>query len=71
MSQQAGSQENNTLKNTRVLISGASIAGPALAFWLNTYGFEVTLVERANEVRPGGQAVDFKGDTHEPNGHPR
>ena len=64
MSHQAGSQENTTLKNTRVLISGASIAGPALAFWLNTYGFEVTLVERANEVRPGGQAVDFKGDTH-------
>jgi hypothetical protein len=31
------------MKNTRVLISGASIAGPALAFWLNGYGFDVTI----------------------------
>ena len=30
-----------------VLISGASIAGPALAYWLNRYGFAVTVVERA------------------------
>lgn len=30
-----------------VLISGASIAGPALAFWLNRYGFAVTVVEKA------------------------
>jgi 2-polyprenyl-6-methoxyphenol hydroxylase-like FAD-dependent oxidoreductase len=52
------------VKNNSVLISGASIAGPALAYWLNEYGFEVTLVEKAAEVRPGGQAVDFKGDTH-------
>lgn len=51
-------------QNTRVLISGASIAGPALAFWLNRYGFDVTLVESAREVRRGGQAVDFKGATH-------
>lgn len=47
-----------------VLISGASIAGPALAFWLNRYGFEVTLVERADSIRRGGQAVDFKGPIH-------
>ena len=52
------------MKNTRVLISGASIAGPALAFWLHRYGFDVTVVEKAPEVRPGGQAVDFKGPTH-------
>jgi len=63
MSQQAVGQKNK-LKNTRVLISGASIAGPALAFWLNKYGFDVTIVENALEVRSGGQAVDFKGDTH-------
>ncbi|MDG3014690.1 FAD-dependent monooxygenase [Speluncibacter jeojiensis] len=47
-----------------VLISGASIAGPALAYWLDRYGFDVTVVERAPELRPGGQAVDFKGTTH-------
>nr|WP_269327187.1 FAD-dependent monooxygenase [Kineosporia mesophila] len=46
------------------MISGASIAGPALAYWLNRYGFEVTVVEKAPTLRPGGQPVDFKGDTH-------
>lgn len=45
----------------RVLISGASIAGPSLAHWLNTYGFAVTVVERAPALRPGGQAVDLRG----------
>ncbi|GLZ56387.1 FAD-dependent monooxygenase [Actinomycetospora sp. NBRC 106378] len=49
---------------TRVLISGAGIAGPALGLWLARYGFEVTIVEQAPAVRPGGQAVDFKGETH-------
>jgi 2-polyprenyl-6-methoxyphenol hydroxylase-like FAD-dependent oxidoreductase len=50
------------LKNgNRVLISGASVAGPALAFWLSRYGFETTVVERAPAVRPGGYAVDFRG----------
>lgn len=48
----------------RVLISGASIAGPALAYWLNRYGFKVTVVEKADAVRPGGREVDFKGPIH-------
>jgi 2-polyprenyl-6-methoxyphenol hydroxylase-like FAD-dependent oxidoreductase len=48
---------------TTVLISGASVAGPALAYWLDRYGFQVTVVERAAALRPGGQAVDFKGRT--------
>ncbi|WP_410625538.1 FAD-dependent monooxygenase [Amycolatopsis sp. cmx-8-4] len=52
------------MKNLKVLISGASIAGPALAHWLHRYGCSVTVVERAASVRPGGQAVDFKGPTH-------
>jgi 2-polyprenyl-6-methoxyphenol hydroxylase-like FAD-dependent oxidoreductase len=44
----------------RVLISGASIAGPVLAYWLNRYGFEVTVVERAPQLRKtGGHAVDL------------
>ena len=30
-----------------ILISGASVAGPALAYWLRRYGFNVTIVERA------------------------
>ncbi|MCR6481938.1 FAD-dependent monooxygenase [Amycolatopsis sp. OK19-0408] len=52
------------MKNLKVLISGASIAGPALALWLARYGCTVTVVERHPGVRPGGQAVDFKGTTH-------
>ncbi len=55
---------NDAMKNLKVLISGASIAGPALAHWLHRYGCSVTVVERAASVRPGGQAVDFKGPTH-------
>lgn len=49
------------MQNRTVLVSGASIAGPALAYWLDRYGFDVTVVERAPALRPGGQAVDFKG----------
>ncbi|UAK34795.1 FAD-dependent monooxygenase [Nocardia asteroides] len=52
------------MRNTTVLVSGASIAGPSLAYWLYRYGFAVTVVERAPALRPGGQAVDFKGSTH-------
>jgi 2-polyprenyl-6-methoxyphenol hydroxylase-like FAD-dependent oxidoreductase len=44
-----------------VLISGAGIAGPALAFWLSRGGHDVTVVERAPAPRPGGQAVDLRG----------
>ncbi len=49
------------MKNKNILISGASVAGPALAFWLHRYGFQPTIVERATAVRPGGYAVDFRG----------
>lgn len=44
----------------RVLISGASIAGPVLAYWLTRYGHEVTVVERSPVLRKtGGHAVDL------------
>ncbi|QGN34175.1 FAD-dependent monooxygenase [Microlunatus sp. Gsoil 973] len=48
----------------KVLVSGASIAGPAVAYWLGQQGHEITVVEQASAVRSGGQAVDFKGATH-------
>ncbi|MER5889553.1 FAD-dependent monooxygenase [Streptomyces sp. NPDC001941] len=48
-----------------VLISGASVAGPALALWLHRYGFAPTVVERAPELRPGGYKVDVRGDAIE------
>ncbi|MGH3623768.1 MAG: FAD-dependent monooxygenase, partial [Sciscionella sp.] len=44
-----------------ILISGASIAGPALAFWLHRYGFEVTVVEKAGALREGGYPIDIRG----------
>jgi 2-polyprenyl-6-methoxyphenol hydroxylase-like FAD-dependent oxidoreductase len=44
----------------RVLISGASIAGPVLAYWLTRRGFDVTVVERAPALRKtGGHAIDL------------
>lgn len=49
----------------RVLISGASIAGPTLAYWLDRYGFEVTVVEKAGAVRGGGYPIDIRGTARE------
>jgi 2-polyprenyl-6-methoxyphenol hydroxylase-like FAD-dependent oxidoreductase len=45
----------------KVLIVGAGIAGPTLAYWLLKAGHEPTLVERAPELRRGGYLVDFWG----------
>src|ERR1700757_449283 len=44
-----------------VLISGAGIAGPTLAYWLKVAGFEPTLVERSPAPRAGGYVIDFWG----------
>src|SRR5689334_11886739 len=44
-----------------VLISGASIAGPALAFWLRRHGFDVTVVEKSHALRGGGYPIDIRG----------
>lgn len=49
------------MSGPEVLVAGASIAGPALAHWLRRRGAEVTVVERAPGLRPGGQAVDARG----------
>jgi 2-polyprenyl-6-methoxyphenol hydroxylase-like FAD-dependent oxidoreductase len=43
-----------------VLISGAGIAGPALAYWLHRHGFRPVVVERAAEVRGGGYPIDVR-----------
>lgn len=47
-----------------VLISGASVAGPALALNLARHGARVTVVEKAPALRRGGFAVDFRGHVH-------
>jgi 2-polyprenyl-6-methoxyphenol hydroxylase-like FAD-dependent oxidoreductase len=49
------------MENKDILVSGASIAGPALAYWLRRRGFNPTVVERAPAPRPGGQTVDLRG----------
>ena len=43
------------------LISGASIAGPVLAYWLADAGWNVTVVERAARLRTSGYPVDVRG----------
>ena len=48
-------------KARSVLISGASVAGPTLAYWLDRYGFDVTVVERASSIRVGGYPIDIRG----------
>ncbi|MGK2867257.1 MAG: FAD-dependent monooxygenase, partial [Mycobacterium sp.] len=46
----------------KVLVSGASIAGPVLAHWLTRRGFDVTVVEKAPQLRKtGGHAIDLFG----------
>jgi 2-polyprenyl-6-methoxyphenol hydroxylase-like FAD-dependent oxidoreductase len=47
----------------RVLISGASVAGPTAAYWLSRAGYAVTVVERMPlaRVRSSGHAVDLFG----------
>ncbi|HRP91072.1 MAG TPA: FAD-dependent monooxygenase [Edaphocola sp.] len=49
------------MENKNILISGAGIAGTALAFWLKKFGFNPTIVEIAPKLREGGYAIDFWG----------
>jgi 2-polyprenyl-6-methoxyphenol hydroxylase-like FAD-dependent oxidoreductase len=44
-----------------VLISGGGVAGLASAYWLRRFGFTPTIVERAPQLRGGGQAIDIRG----------
>lgn len=46
-----------------VLVSGASFAGLATAFWLTRLGYQVTIVELASGLRRGGTPVDIEGET--------
>lgn len=45
----------------QVLISGAGLAGPALAYWLHAHGLRPVVVERAPGLRDGGYKVDVRG----------
>ena len=48
------------MSNLRILISGASVAGPALAYWLVRAGCKATIVERAPNLRTAGQGIDIR-----------
>ncbi|KAM0214266.1 hypothetical protein ACHAPA_006514 [Fusarium lateritium] len=48
------------MSGLKVLVSGASIAGPATAYWLAKAGAKVTVVERFPTLRIGGQAIDIR-----------
>jgi 2-polyprenyl-6-methoxyphenol hydroxylase-like FAD-dependent oxidoreductase len=55
------SEEPAGISNRKILICGAGIAGPTLAYWLLQWGFEPTLVERAPALRTSGYMIDFSG----------
>ncbi|KAI0530400.1 oxidoreductase [Xylaria digitata] len=48
------------MSELRVLVVGASIAGPSTAYWLAKLGANVTVIERFPELRTGGQNVDIR-----------
>ncbi len=47
------------MKNKKILISGAGIAGLTLAYFLQENGFKPTVVEKASGLRDGGYMIDF------------
>lgn len=53
------------MPESHAVISGASIAGLSAAFWLRRAGWRVTVIERANAFRDGGQNVDVRGIARE------
>ncbi|MCM3805133.1 FAD-dependent monooxygenase [Streptomyces sp. DR7-3] len=55
------SMDVHTTAKRKVLISGASISGPALAYWLSRSGCAVTVVEKARTLRDGGYPIDIRG----------
>jgi 2-polyprenyl-6-methoxyphenol hydroxylase-like FAD-dependent oxidoreductase len=56
-------QPGNSMTKGNVLVSGASFAGLATAFWMVRAGYTVTIAEIAPELRKGGTPVNIKGDT--------
>ncbi|GLY40484.1 FAD-binding monooxygenase [Amycolatopsis sp. NBRC 101858] len=53
------------MSTRHAVISGASIAGLSAAFWLRRTGWDVTVLERADAFRDGGQNVDVRGVARE------
>lgn len=49
------------IKDKKILISGAGIAGFTLAYWLKQRGFSPTIIEKHPYLRGGGYKVDVRG----------
>jgi 2-polyprenyl-6-methoxyphenol hydroxylase-like FAD-dependent oxidoreductase len=60
---QAGFAADKEGEPLHVLISGASFAGLAAAFWMRRLGHTVTVVEVAKGLKMGGSPVDIKQGT--------
>ncbi len=45
----------------KILVVGAGVAGPAVCYWLNKFGFSPTLIEKNKTIRKGGYAMDVRG----------
>lgn len=54
-------QLNFKAMKKQVLISGASFAGLTLAYWLNKFGYQVTIIEVGKDLRKGGSPIDVRG----------
>lgn len=52
-----------TANPAKILISGASFAGLSTAFWMNKFGYQVTIIEIAPELKKGGTPVNILGTT--------
>ena len=52
-----------TADRKKVLISGASFAGLSTAYWMNKFGYNVTVVEVADRLKKGGTPVNILGHT--------
>ncbi|BAV06458.1 2-polyprenyl-6-methoxyphenol hydroxylase [Filimonas lacunae] len=52
-----------TAEHKKVLISGAGFAGLSAAYWMNQFGYQVTIVEMAPAIKKGGTPVNILGNT--------
>lgn len=53
--------EKTMAQLNKILVVGASLAGPAVCYWLKRFGFSPTLIEKHHEIRKGGYAIDIRG----------
>jgi len=63
MASSTAAPSGTDVRDDAVLISGASFAGLATAYWLTRLGHRVTIVEAAKGLRRGGTPVDIEGET--------